>query len=113
MEMIVTEIRKIIKESATPIQQEKAMYHFFVRFFCECLRLAFEQLDEEVATTYKQKLFRIERRNERTIHFLFGSVTYKKGGCHNRDKQTFTQEKRLFSATVTVVQAMSGTCLRS
>lgn len=78
MEMIVTEIKRIIKESATPIQREKAMYYFFIRFFCECVRLAFEQLDEEVATTYKQKGFRIERRDERTLHFLFGSVTYKR-----------------------------------
>ena len=78
MEITVTEIKKIIKESATPIHREKAVWLYVVSVICECIRLAFEQLDEEMAEIYKQKGFRIKRRDQRSIHFLFGSVTYKR-----------------------------------
>ncbi len=78
MNIIVTEIIKIIKKSEDAISREESLWGYLVDSFTKCIAEAFEAIDAELADTYKAKGYQVERRDTRTIQCIFGAVSFRR-----------------------------------
>lgn len=78
MKTIVTEILKRIKSAENGIERDEKILQYFTEIFGQCVKQAFEAIDEEVAKRYKERGYRIEGRDSRSIQYLFGDVTFKR-----------------------------------
>lgn len=76
MELIVTEIVKIIKSETNIIKREKAIAFFFLNLIRELMSLALERVDQELSGSMKNQGYQIEKKNQRSINMAFGEVTY-------------------------------------
>lgn len=76
MENSVAEIIKIIKTSHNAIEMERKLMVFIAQFIGELMRMALEAIDDELQKEWKAKGYTVERSDTRTIHFLFGAVTF-------------------------------------
>lgn len=76
MENSVAEIIKIIKASNNAIEMERKLIIFFAQFVGELMRMALEAIDDELQKEWREKGYRVERSDTRTIQFLFGAVTF-------------------------------------
>lgn len=76
MDIIVTDLVKVMKTEKTFLKREQAMVMFFAQLIQLMVQLAFQQLDEEVSSELKKEGFQVDRKSQRTVTFLFGSVTY-------------------------------------
>lgn len=78
MELIVSDLVKLMKREQTILGREKAMMTFFYYLILRIMQEALVILDEELAEPYKKSGFKIERRVNRTVTFLFGVVSFKR-----------------------------------
>ncbi len=76
MELIVTEIVKIIKSETNIIKREKAIAFFFLNLIRELMSLALELVDQELSESMKNQGYQIEKKNQRSINMAFGEATY-------------------------------------
>ena len=76
MELIVTEIVKIIKSETNIIKRERALLVFFLNLIKELMSLALEALDQELSKSMKDQGYQIEKKNQRSINMAFGEITY-------------------------------------
>lgn len=76
MELIVTEIVKIIKSETNIIKREKAIAFFFLNLSRELMSLALERVDQELSESMKNQGCQIEKKNQRSINMAFGEATY-------------------------------------
>lgn len=81
----MTEIVEILKSSNDLLEAELKILRLFSSLLCEALGTSLEQLDQELE---KDANVKVLRRDQRTIQFLFGEVTFKRrlveetGGYH-------------------------------
>lgn len=78
MKTIVAEILKRIKSAENAIERDEKILQYFAEVFGECVKQAFEAIDEEVSNQHKEQGYRVERRDSRSIQYLFGDVTFKR-----------------------------------
>lgn len=84
MDIIVTDLVKVMKTEKTFLKREQAMVMFFAQLIQLMVQLAFQQLDEEVSSELKKEGFQVDRKSQRTVTFLFGSVTYVRRRMKNK-----------------------------
>jgi len=84
MDSIVTDLVEVMKKETNFLAREKAMMIFFAQLIATLTQLAFQTLDEEVCAQCKKEGFRVDRKSERTITFLFGTVTYVRRRMKNQ-----------------------------
>ncbi len=84
MDAIVTDLVEVMKKETNFLTREKAMMLFFAQLIATITQLAFQTLDEEVCAQCKKEGFRVDRRSERTLTFLFGTVTYVRRRMKNQ-----------------------------
>ncbi|GMA09282.1 hypothetical protein GCM10025886_24350 [Tetragenococcus halophilus subsp. flandriensis] len=84
MDSIVTDLVEVMKKETNFLAREKAMMLFFAQLIMTITQLAFQTLDEEVCAQCKKEGFRVDRKSERTITFLFGTVTYVRRRMKNQ-----------------------------
>ncbi len=60
------------------------MMLFFAQLIVMVAQLAFQQLDEELSEQLKNQGFGVDRKSQRTVTFLFGSVTFVRRRTKNK-----------------------------
>lgn len=83
MESIVTELVEQIKSKETFLEREQAMIGFFSKLIEESVQLAFSKLDDELSVEWKEKGFKIDRKSQRKVTFLFGEVDFQRRRMKN------------------------------
>ena len=78
MNSIVAEIIKEIKHSKDAITREEKIWHKIEGILTQYVGKAFEAIDKELAETYRQKGYHVERQDSRTIQGIFGAVTFRR-----------------------------------
>ncbi|MBQ7478707.1 MAG: ISLre2 family transposase [Selenomonadaceae bacterium] len=78
MNTIVAELIRIIKGAKDSIDSEEKIRHYFEELQCQAVGAAWERIDAELSRQYKEKGWKTERRDERTIQASFGAVTFKR-----------------------------------
>lgn len=84
MDIIVTDLVKVMKQEKTFLKREQAMMLFFAQLIQTIVQLAFQQLDEEVSEKLKEEGFQVDRKSQRTVTFLFGSISYVRRRMKNK-----------------------------
>lgn len=84
MDIIVTDLVKVMKQEKTFLKREQAMMLFFAQLIQTIVQLAFQQLDEEVSAKLKEEGFQVDRKSQRTVTFLFGSISYVRRRMKNK-----------------------------
>lgn len=70
MDIIVTDLVKVMKQEKTFLKREQVMMLFFAQLIQTIVQLAFQQLDEEVSAKLKEEGFQVDRKSQRTVTFL-------------------------------------------
>src|SRR5699024_8523897 len=83
MESIVTELVELIKSKGTFLEQEQAMSGFFSHLNEKIAQRVFCKLDDELAVEWKEKGFKIDRKSDRKVTFLFGEVDFQRRRMKN------------------------------
>ncbi len=78
MDTIVAELIGIIKGAKDSIDSEEKIRHYFEELQCQTVGAAWERIDAELSKQYKEKGWKTERRDERTIQASYGAVTFKR-----------------------------------
>ena len=84
MDSIVTDLVEVMKKETNFLARERTMMIFFTQLIATITQLAFQTLDEEICAQCKKEGFRVDRKSERTITFLFGPVTYVRRRMKNQ-----------------------------
>lgn len=108
MESIVSDIIKIIKSSPNQSETEKQLLNYFAILLAQLMQLALEAIDDELHKEFKAKGYIVEKKDVRTIQFLFGAVTFKrrrmkvKGekGCYPLDLSCGFEKRARYSLLV-------------
>lgn len=87
MDIIITDIVKIIKSENNVIAREKALMTFFFNLIRTLMAQALEQVDDSLVEETKQQGFQIEKKNKRSIVTAFGEVSYYRRRYICPDKQ--------------------------
>ena len=61
------------------------MMLFFAQLIRTIVQLAFQQLDDELSNRLKEQGFGVDRKSQRTITFLFGSITFVRRRMKNKE----------------------------
>ena len=85
MEVIISDLVKLMKQEKSFLSREKAMMLFFIELICLITQQAFKQLDDELFEQLKQEGYQSNRQSQRTITFLFGTVTYQRRRLKNNE----------------------------
>ncbi len=78
MDLIVTDIVKIIKSETNIIAREKKIMTFFFNLIKELMRLALAEMDEELIAETKKQGYQIDRSSERSVITMFGEINYRR-----------------------------------
>lgn len=84
---IQDKLRKIFNESESGLEFEEKANNFFRDFYCRELGYFFEWLDSQYLNDCLNQGNRVERRDERSIQTLLGTVTYKRRLYRDRRKK--------------------------
>ncbi|AYW46093.1 ISLre2 family transposase [Tetragenococcus koreensis] len=84
MDCTIFYVKWVNSKETNFLAREKAMMVFFAQLLATITQLAFQILDAEVSTQCKKEGFQVDRKNERTVTFLFGSVTYVRRRMKNQ-----------------------------
>ena len=84
MDMIVKDLVKVMKKEKKFLKREQVMMLFFAQLIQTIVQLAFQQLDEEVSAKLKEEGFQVDRKSQRTVTFLFGSISYVRRRMKNK-----------------------------
>ncbi|WP_051929705.1 ISLre2 family transposase [Carnobacterium mobile] len=122
MEISLTEIIEIIKGSNDGIDAERKLQVYFSNKISDIMQLILEYIDDGLAEEYKKQGYRIEKRDLRTIQFLFGKVTFKRRrmkkemekALYPLDKEMGFISRETFSPLLlrNIAEIASGTVLR-
>lgn len=69
---------EILSSSPDNIAAERALWHWWNETVCQLVAMTLEVLDEALYQEYKEKGWRVERMDSRTVQCLFGPLTYKR-----------------------------------
>ena len=83
MESIVAELVERIKGKETFLEKEQAMSSFFSNLNKKIAHRAFCKLDDELTDEWKERGFKIDRKSDRKVTFLFGEVDLKRRRMKN------------------------------
>lgn len=78
MDKIISEMYKIIKKSANPIDAEENLHSYMYEVFTETLGELFIKLNQSVKEAKQQEGWRVERNDWRTVQFIFGPIRYQR-----------------------------------
>jgi hypothetical protein len=78
MDNIVNEAVEILKQETSNISREKALMIFLFGVIREIMACAFEKLDDELVESYRAQGYEIEKKNNRTILTLLGTITFRR-----------------------------------
>lgn len=78
MKYSVSDVIEILKSSNNQVEAEKQLMNYFAEVAGAMMQSALESIDDELQKEYKAKGYCMERKDSRTIQFLFGSVTFKR-----------------------------------
>ena len=76
MDIILTDIVKIIKSESNVIAREKALMCYFLNLFREVMAAALEEVDVSLIEETKKQGYQIEKKNKRSIVTAFGEISY-------------------------------------
>ncbi len=74
----ITDILEIFSRKKNSLDMEHAMYHVIMGFACAIIGVLFEYMDAKLYESVKMQGYKVDRRDERSINFLFGTVTFKR-----------------------------------
>ena len=76
MESIITDIVKIIKSENNVIAREKALMCYFFDLIRNLMKLALEEVDNDLVDEAKKQGYQIEKKNRRSVVTAFGEISY-------------------------------------
>ena len=85
MDLIIQQLVEIMKSENKFIIRELMVMKYLYLLMAKCLSKALSQLDNEVCKEAKLKGYYVEKKVERTITFLIGTVTYKRRRMVNKE----------------------------
>ena len=89
-EFLSNQVIQIIKASKDSIEAEKKLFSFGLKLLNTLVKDALEVIDKELyRNEYKNKGYRISRRDERTIYCLWGELTYSRRLLEAKGKKSF------------------------
>lgn len=89
-EFLTSEIIHIIKAAKDSIEVEKKLFAFGLTLLNMLVQGALEAIDKELyINEYKDKGYRISRRDQRTIYCLWGALTYSRRLLKAEGKKSF------------------------
>lgn len=89
MEKILADIMEIIKGASNEIEMEKRSWLYLSQLNCKILAKALENIDNELVSKYKEKGYRSQRTDTRTIQGMFGPLTYRRHHMKRDDEPGF------------------------
>ena len=107
-----------LDHSQNTLELEYTIFHLIMGFACAIMGVLFEYMDEQFYKSVKGQGYQVERRDERTINFLFGMVTFKRRrirkpsekGFYLLDRRLgFPKRKRYSGAVIKVAAELSTT----
>ena len=105
METIISEIVEILKGAKDAISRETQLLVLFGNTFSKLMAIALERLDAALHESYKKQGWKVQRRDQRTILSLFGTITYKrrlmkskgKKHCYPVDRELGWEKRQRFT----------------
>ncbi|MBY6273108.1 MAG: ISLre2 family transposase, partial [Bacillaceae bacterium] len=76
MDKIISKIYEILKDSANLMEAEENLSQLMHRFFADALGKVLSQLNETIKKQKQGEGWKVERNDQRSIQFLFGTVTF-------------------------------------
>lgn len=76
MDKIISKIYEILKDSANLMEAEENLSRLMHRFFADALEKVLSQLNETIKKQKQGEGWKVERNDQRSIQFLFGTVTF-------------------------------------
>lgn len=95
MSFSIAQLFDIMKESPEEISMEESLEHWLERFDGFLIQSVFEAIDKELYTHYYPKGWRIDRKEKRTIQFVFGSVSFTRRRLRKERERSFLPLDRL------------------
>ncbi|WP_276642193.1 UPF0236 family transposase-like protein [Caldibacillus debilis] len=74
--MIIAKIYEILKDSANLMEAEENLLRLMHRFFADALEKVLSQLNETIKKQKQGEGWEVERNDQRSMQFLFGTVTF-------------------------------------
>lgn len=74
----IEDLLDIPSSEKNTLDMELAMFHRVMKFACDVIGTLFEQMDADLYESARKQGYEVERRDERSINFLFGMVTFKR-----------------------------------
>lgn len=74
----INNVLEALDHRQNTLELEYAIFHLIMSFACAIIGVLFEYIDEQFYESVKGQGYQVERRDERTINFLFGMVTFKR-----------------------------------
>lgn len=78
MDKIISEMYKLLKKSANPIDAEENLHSYMYEVFAEALGELFIKLNQSVKETKQQEGWKVKRNDWRTVQFVFGEIRYRR-----------------------------------
>jgi len=76
LDMIIAKIYEILKDSANLMEAEENLLRLMHRFFADALEKVLSQLNETIKKQKQGEGWKVERNDQRSMQFLFGTVTF-------------------------------------
>ena len=73
---VTEQLFNMLSSNLDTIEREKEMAKLLNDYCCHLVSQTIERLDDEMVGQMTSNGYKIDRKDERTVHFLFGSVTY-------------------------------------
>ena len=92
----VNDILEVIGHKKNTLEIEYAIFHLIMGMACAIMGVLFEYMEEKLYEMLKGQGYQVERRDERTINFLFGAVTFKRRRIRRPSERGFYLLDRRF-----------------
>lgn len=88
-EKVISEIRQCFHSSNDALDKEFAIVKLLQRHCCDLVQYALEEMDNELMDTLTKQGCSVERKDERTIQFMFGCVKFKRRLFHRGENSFY------------------------
>ncbi|WP_285023869.1 ISLre2 family transposase [Lactococcus garvieae] len=118
MDTILSQIFTIFTQESDILSKEAKLYGLMTRVFSEIMTEAFEMLDHAAVQAYLEKGYQIEKRSNRQVTFLFGTVSFKRYRLIHADQPAIypldhllcLEKRQQFSKYMQNALAQASTC---
>src|SRR5690625_4145693 len=87
MEKIISRIYELIKETANLIEFEEQLQIYMYETFTSLVGEVFKQINQVIKEQKQSESWKVERNDEKSMQFTFGSVRFKRTLMHDEDRE--------------------------